>query len=120
MLGLVTELHDPYVKALVDEHLRRMGERIAELRALQGLTLTMFEEYSGIDSRQLSKIERGMRNISIRTAVRIADALGVQLHELFVPRELSEIRVKSKARHERKGREPQKKTSKKTRKRKTG
>lgn len=90
----MTELHDPALVALVDEHLKRMGARIAELRSLQGLTLTLLEEHSGVDSRQLSKIERGMKNISIRTAVRIADALGVQLHELFVPRELSQIRVR--------------------------
>ncbi len=93
-LDAVTELHDPALVALVDEHLKRMGARIAELRSLQGLTLTLLEEHSGVDSRQLSKIERGMKNISIRTAVRIADALGVQLHELFVPRELSQIRVR--------------------------
>lgn len=96
--GAMSELHDPAVEALVEEYLTRMGERIAELRALQGLTLTMLEEFTGIDSRHLSRIERGMRNISVESAVRIADALGVQLHELFVPREMSEVRPKQKPR----------------------
>lgn len=94
----MTELdHDPTLEALVHEHLKRMGARIHELRTLQGLSLITLEEHSGVDLSQLSKIERGLRNVSVRTAVRIADALGVQLHELFVPPELSQIRPKKKS-----------------------
>ncbi len=89
----MTELNDPSIEVLLQEHLRRMGERMAELRALQNLSLTQLEEFSGIDTGQLSRIENGKRNISLRTALRIADALGVQLHELFVPPELSQVRV---------------------------
>ncbi|MGE3630426.1 MAG: helix-turn-helix domain-containing protein [Sandaracinaceae bacterium] len=84
-------------EALLTEHLRRIGERVAELRAIQGLMLAELEEYSGIGLTQLSRIENGQKNISMRTALRIADALGVQLHELFVPPEISQIRARKRA-----------------------
>lgn len=94
---LVADPDDPELEALVAEHLRRMGRRIGELRALQGFTLNQLEEHCGVGFSLLSKIERGRRNISVRTAVRIADALGVQLHELFVPPEMSQVHAREPA-----------------------
>lgn len=88
----MNERYDPTLEALLREHQRRLGERVAELRGLQDLSLTELEEHTGISLSQLSRIENGKLNISMRTALRIADALGVQLHELFIPPELSQIR----------------------------
>ncbi|MGE0789739.1 MAG: helix-turn-helix domain-containing protein [Sandaracinaceae bacterium] len=87
---------EPDFEALLTEHLRRIGERIAELRAMQGLHLAELEEYSGVGLTHLSRIEHGQKNISMSTALRIADALGVQLHELFVPPEISQIRARKR------------------------
>jgi transcriptional regulator with XRE-family HTH domain len=82
----------------LDEILARIGARIRELRRLQGLTLVVMSEFTGIDQPTLSNIEAGKYNLTIKTANRVARALGVHLHELFIPREQSGIRAKPKRR----------------------
>lgn len=74
-----------------EEILAHVGGRIRELRDLQGLTLAALGEFVGIDLHRLSRIERGMVNISVETADRIARGLGVYTWELFVPRDRSEV-----------------------------
>lgn len=88
---------DAEVALLVKEHLRRIGERIREFRTLQGMTLPELEEVCGVPFTQISRIENGQRNSSVRILVEIADGLGVQLHELFVPPEMSQVRAKKRA-----------------------
>lgn len=88
----------------LDALLTHIGRRIRELREMQGIALLALEEFCGIDARQLTRIEGGEMNITVKTADRIARALGVPTYELFVPAERSAVRPKrkrasSKARH---------------------
>lgn len=78
-------------------YLAQIGGRIHEIRQMQGLTLAAIEEFTGIDYRQIIRIEQGEVNITVQTAYRIARALGVETHELYIPRERSSIRAKAAA-----------------------
>ena len=60
------------------------------------MTLPQLEEVCGVPHTQLSRIENGHLNSSVRILVQIADGLGVQLHELFVPPEMSQVRAKKR------------------------
>jgi transcriptional regulator with XRE-family HTH domain len=77
---------------VLHEALVHIGRRIRELRQMQGLTLAQLGEFTGIPTPEVSRIEAGKYNLTIRTATRIARGLGVYLHELFVPRDQSGIR----------------------------
>lgn len=74
---------------------RQVGARVRELRTLQGMSVATFEEFSGIVQSTLSWIENGQYNLRASTVVRLADAIGVTPHELYLPREQSGIRLKS-------------------------
>ena len=74
-----------------------IGARIRELRALQGMSLLALETFSGIAQTALGNIEAGRVNIRASTAVRIADAIGLHPHELYLPTERSGIQPRSDA-----------------------
>lgn len=61
---------------------RKLGERIEELRKQQGLTQEELAEKTGVNRSYFWDIEQG-RNISVKTAAKIANALGVTLSDLF-------------------------------------
>ncbi len=63
--------------------MQRFGDILAELREDRGLTQKQLSEATGIDQSDLSKIERGMANVSISTLNRIALALGCRLNINF-------------------------------------
>ena len=60
-----------------------MQLKVWQLRTQRGLTLRQLEKLSGISKSQLNAIENGQANPTVYTLERIADALGVQLIELF-------------------------------------
>ncbi|HEY9788730.1 MAG TPA: helix-turn-helix transcriptional regulator [Candidatus Obscuribacterales bacterium] len=55
------------------------GKAVREIRQERGLTLEALATEIDIDAAHLSRIERGQKEISLATAVRIADALGEKL-----------------------------------------
>lgn len=61
---------------------KRLGNRIEELRRKRGITQEQLAEKAGLHRAYFWDIENG-RNISIKTAYRIAKALDVSLSELF-------------------------------------
>lgn len=61
---------------------RKLDQRIEELRKGKGLTQEELAEKAGLHRAYFWDIENG-RNISIRTAYKIARALGVKLSLLF-------------------------------------
>ena len=65
--------------------MRPSGETIARLRYRQGWSLTDLAENTGLTKSYLSKIERGLRQGSPRSAKVIADALGVYVEDITVP-----------------------------------
>lgn len=63
---------------------QKLGKRIQEIRKQQKLTQEKFAEIIGIDPKNVSKIENGLNYPSSETITAIAEALGVDIYELFV------------------------------------
>jgi len=60
-----------------------LGRRIAELREGGGRTQQILADSVGVSPQRLREIESGAHNPSVRSLVRLADALGVPLAALF-------------------------------------
>jgi transcriptional regulator with XRE-family HTH domain len=60
-----------------------LGARIKELRKRGGLSQDQLAEKVGIEAKYLSRIEVGKRYPSLETLEEIADALEVEMKELF-------------------------------------
>ena len=63
---------------------KQFGERIKELRTIKGLSQEELAFKCVVHRTYLGGIERGERNPSLRNISAIAEALGVQLSELFL------------------------------------
>ena len=59
------------------------AEAVRRTRLAQSLSQEDLGTRAGLDRTYISGIERGIRNPSLRSAERIAKALGVALHELL-------------------------------------
>jgi len=60
-----------------------LGARIKELRKAKGLSQEELSEKVGIDSKHLSRIEVGKSYSSLDTLGKIAQALGIEIKDLF-------------------------------------
>ena len=65
-----------------DSYTYRIGQNIARLRKLNGLTQSDMEEY-GISRGYYGKIELGLYNITIDKLNLIAKAFGVNVSDIF-------------------------------------
>lgn len=65
-----------------DNLYRKFGERVERLRRQKGITQEELAERAGLHRAYFWDIENG-RNVSIKTAYKIAHALGTSLSELF-------------------------------------
>ncbi len=61
---------------------QKLGKRIEELRKKKGLTQEELAEKAGVHRAYFWDVEAG-RNISIKTAYKVARALGVKVKDLF-------------------------------------
>ena len=61
-----------------------LGRRIKALRLRQELTQEGLGERAELNYKYLGAIERGERNLSLKQLLKIAQALGVELHELLL------------------------------------
>jgi transcriptional regulator with XRE-family HTH domain len=59
-----------------------LGEAIRTLRTEAGLSQEQLAEYAGTDLTQVGGIERGIRNPSYTTLLRLADALDTTVGEI--------------------------------------
>lgn len=55
---------------------RQVGRRVAELRLARALTQERFAESMGLQTSYVQRVEAGEQNLTIRTMVRFAAALG--------------------------------------------
>lgn len=55
-----------------------VGRRVAELRAARGMTQEELADAAGLDVSTLRKVEHGERNVTMRTIVTVAGALGCE------------------------------------------
>lgn len=60
----------------------KLGKRIKNLRRKKGLSQEKLAAEAGLHRAYLWEVEKG-RNISVKTAYKIARALGIGLRELF-------------------------------------
>lgn len=64
--------------------LQYLGRRIRELRLSQNITQNQLAFEAGISKNQLGRIERGEINTGISTLFAIADALNVEVKDIFI------------------------------------
>jgi transcriptional regulator with XRE-family HTH domain len=60
-----------------------VGRRVAELRAQKGLTQQALAEELGLSWKYLQQVELGLENLTLKSLVRLSNALGVTPPELF-------------------------------------
>ncbi|MGH9043453.1 MAG: helix-turn-helix domain-containing protein [Acidimicrobiales bacterium] len=63
---------------------RRLGRNLRALRTAKGLSQEAFADTLGIHRTYVGGLERGERNITLRTVERLAAALGVDSAELLI------------------------------------
>jgi transcriptional regulator with XRE-family HTH domain len=71
----------------------RLGEKIAGLRRAAGYTQAQLAERAGVQTAHISRIETGKRGVSIEVISTIAQALDVELHELFRLQERDDLKA---------------------------
>jgi transcriptional regulator with XRE-family HTH domain len=69
-------------------HLRRLGQRVAQIRRIKKITQEELAERSGLTLSYISKIETGRRNPTITVVSKIAQSLDVDIYQLFTTLEL--------------------------------
>ena len=75
----------------MNDMLRRLGKRIAELRSRKGFTQENFAEMLDYSPNHISKLESGRTNPSFDLLVKISNALKTDLNELFEFKEYQSI-----------------------------
>src|ERR1700685_214495 len=68
----------------MNDALQKLGIRIRELRTQRGWSQEAFADVAGVHRTYMGHIERGEKNLSFQSMLRVANALGVTLSELFV------------------------------------
>lgn len=63
--------------------LKFLGARIRDMRKSQGLSQEQLAEVSGLHHTYIGAVERGERNISIKSLLKITDALKISMGEVF-------------------------------------
>ncbi len=66
-----------------------IGERIAQLRKAKNLSQQKFSYEAEIERSYLTHVEKGRKNISIDTLLKITKALGISLKDFFDSKEFS-------------------------------
>ena len=83
-----------------DKSYSALGERIVRLlreeRARLGLSKYAVEQRSGISQQMVGYVERGLRKPSLETALRMADALEIDLGDIVKRARVSPAKSKSK------------------------
>ena len=58
-------------------------DRLKKERTRQGLSLQRLGALSGVDRTMIGKIEKGERSPNLIVCLRVADALGLNLHDVL-------------------------------------
>lgn len=66
----------------IDERMIAFGRRVRELRKSKGISQERLAEMAGIDRSYMGNIERGEKNITLKKAYEICDALDVKIEDL--------------------------------------
>lgn len=84
---LKEQLKDPEIKAEWDrlEPEFQIVRALIKIRAEKNISQKQLSELTGINQADISRIENGNANPSLRTLQRLADGLGMKLKVEFVP-----------------------------------
>ena len=63
--------------------IKAFGKKLRELRLKKSLSQLDLELESGLNRTEISRIENGLKNIEFMTIVKLAQALDVELQDLF-------------------------------------
>lgn len=66
-----------------DERMVAFGKRIREVRKSKGISQERLAEMAGIDRSYMGNIERGEKNITLKKAYEVCDALEVDVKDLI-------------------------------------
>jgi transcriptional regulator with XRE-family HTH domain len=67
----------------IDERMIAFGKRVREVRKSKGISQERLAEMAGIDRSYMGNIERGEKNITLKKAYEVCDALDVDITELL-------------------------------------
>jgi transcriptional regulator with XRE-family HTH domain len=73
----------PANEILLENVQRSLGQRIRDLRTRQGWSQEKFAQVCGLHRTYMGHLERGEKNVSLATVLRVANALGIRLGALF-------------------------------------
>ncbi len=65
------------------KYLKMLGSRVAQFRKQKGFSQSQLSDIVELDVMTISRIERGLLNISIVNAYNLSKALGITQKELF-------------------------------------
>lgn len=65
-----------------DERMIAFGKRVRKVRRNKGISQEKLAELAGIDRSYMGKIERGEKNITLKKAYEICDALNIEIQDL--------------------------------------
>ena len=82
-MNLLPDANRKMSKTNYKESLKKFGKPLSELRKKKNLSLRDLSYACDIDNSKISKIEKGMVNITFTTMVQLAEALEVSLPELM-------------------------------------
>ena len=66
-----------------DEIVKRVGEQVLFYRRQSGLSQEALAHECGLNPAQVGQIERGMKNVTLKTLGKIAAGLHIELRQLF-------------------------------------
>ena len=66
-----------------DSVLIRFGQKVQELRKAQHLSQEQLADLAGVHRTYIGMIERAEKNITLRNISKIADALKIEIKDLF-------------------------------------
>jgi len=66
----------------IDERMIAFGKRVREVRKSKGLSQERLAEMAGIDRSYMGNIERGEKNITLKKAYEVCDALEIEIQDL--------------------------------------
>ena len=69
-------------KMKTGERMISFGKRVREVRKSKGISQERLAEMAGIDRSYMGNIERGEKNITLKKAYEICDALDVEIQDL--------------------------------------
>ena len=66
-----------------DERMIAFGKRVREMRKSKGISQERLAEMAGIDRSYMGNIERGEKNVTLKKAYEVCDALEVDIKDLI-------------------------------------